>query len=402
MQMAVSQQNIQFQLQQIAKDLEEPFDYPYPGLYTGDMGEALFLMHYARYTGEEHWNEVAHARLERVFELIDDKPYIPALCRGLAGIFWGIEYLIAQGFIEDDIRESLEEFDEYLSASMLQHIRAGHFDFLHGALGMALYLLKHRRSNPAVEAALREVIDHLEAQAIRPDDNKMYWLASVSDTEHGLLNIALSHGITAVAMLLCRYIAEDVEPLRCREMLEKVVAQILEERIDEQVHGSCFPSANKARDQRHLFSRLGWCYGDLGIALMLWQCGNAIDRADWKAEALRIFQFNCKRRDAGANFINDAGFCHGAAGVALIFQRMYRETGLPEFLETAQYWHAYTLQMAAPGLGVGGYKVYATKPIPIDDMNRNLLEGAAGIGMCLLHADLELSQDWDAVFLLSM
>jgi lantibiotic biosynthesis protein len=296
----------------------------------------------------------------------------------------------------------LEEFDEYLSASMLQHIRAGHFDFLHGALGMALYLLKHRRSDPAVEAALREVIEHLEAQATRPDNNKMYWLSSVSDTEHGVLNIALSHGITAVAMLLCRYIKEDLEPLRCREMLEKVVAQIMGERIDEQVHGSCFPSTNKERDQRHLFSRLGWCYGDLGIALMLWQCGNAIDRADWKAEALRIFQFNCKRRDAGANHINDAGLCHGAAGVALIFQRMYRETGLPEFLETAQYWHAYTLQMAVPGEGIAGYKVYATKPIPIADMNRNLLEGVAGIGMCLLHADLELSQDWDAVFLLSM
>jgi len=71
-----------------------------------------------------------------------------------------------------------------------------------------------------------------------------------------------------------------------------------------------------------------------------------------------------------------AGFCHGAIGLAHIFNRLYQANGEPVFREAARRWFGHVL-------------------------DESQLEGAAGIGLALLAAMTPLEPRWDRLFLLS-
>ena len=151
----------------------------------------------------------------------------------------------------------------------------------------------------------------------------------------------------------------------------------------------------------HYNSRLAWCYGDLGIASAFWQTGKNNNNTEWKQEAIDILLHTAQRLNTKENLIMDAGICHGAAGVAHIFNRFYKETGIKEFDEARWYWLDQTLQMAKPGTGLAGYQVWNHKAGWQNEYG--LLEGIAGIGLALagfLTEDVQ-DLDWDQCLLLS-
>lgn len=81
-----------------------------PGLLYGKMGMVIFFFHYARFSGQEEYEDIGMKLIESIFENIDRTT--PAnYASGLAGIGVGIEYLIQNKFIEGDGNEILEEVD---------------------------------------------------------------------------------------------------------------------------------------------------------------------------------------------------------------------------------------------------------------------------------------------------
>ena len=147
-------------------------------------------------------------------------------------------------------------------------------------------------------------------------------------------------------------------------------------------------------------SRLGWCYGDLGIAMALWQAGVALHNESWKNKALEILLFAAeKRRNLEKNFVKDAGLCHGTAGIGHIFYRVWWNTKMSEFKKAADYWFEQTLKMAIFADGLAGYKAWNGR----DGWKNkeNLLEGIAGIGLALLTYYYEIEPTWDECMLLS-
>ena len=97
----------------------------------------------------------------------------------------------------------------------------------------------------------------------------------------------------------------------------------------------------------------------------------------------------------------DAGICHGTAGVAHIFQRIFQDTGLPVFKDTANYWYEQTLEQANIPEGLAGYLPYfINEPVHLAQA-RGFLVGISGIGLSLLHAVSDNRPDWDECLLLS-
>ena len=102
--------------------------------------------------------------------------------------------------------------------------------------------------------------------------------------------------------------------------------------------------------------------------------------------------------------ISDAAICHGAAGAAHAFNRIYQTEGDPRCRDAASIWLERVLEMRKPGQGVGGY-LALTRPDPrseeIWEPSPAFLDGAGGIALTLLAALTPVEPEWDRLLLLS-
>jgi hypothetical protein len=96
----------------------------------------------------------------------------------------------------------------------------------------------------------------------------------------------------------------------------------------------------------------------------------------------------------------DAGICHGAAGVAHIFNRLYQATGDEELGDAARRWYRQLLTMRRPGEGIAGFP--ARNHVDGRDVwiaDDSVLMGASGVGLVRLAAVTELEPAWDRALL---
>lgn len=82
-------------------------------LFDGKMGLVLFFARYYRLTGNKIYERTADELMDQVIEGIHKELPI-GLAKGLAGIGWGIEYLIQNGYLEGDSLDVCEEIDRRL------------------------------------------------------------------------------------------------------------------------------------------------------------------------------------------------------------------------------------------------------------------------------------------------
>jgi hypothetical protein len=110
-------------LQQIANTLLVNVQHlPVLGLFDGQLGAALFFYRYARYSGRSSYSDYS----DQVMDVVAESIYAntpKALCNGLAGIGWTVDYLMKNGFVEAD-EEVLEEVDAALEKMTVQEIEA--------------------------------------------------------------------------------------------------------------------------------------------------------------------------------------------------------------------------------------------------------------------------------------
>ena len=136
----------------------------------------------------------------------------------------------------------------------------------------------------------------------------------------------------------------------------------------------------------------------LGIGLALWKAGKAIGNKDWKEKGLHILLHSTQRRIMSDTLVIDAEICHGSAGIALIFRRMYLDTTIEQFKDATDFWIRQTLRFSENKDGLAGFQTYM-KGEWLGDYS--LLTGISGIGLMLLSYLHEDEQKWDEMLLLS-
>jgi len=367
------------------------------GLYTGEFGILLFLFYYARYSQGEKYAVIAETYAERLFNRFLDETKLHTFCNGFSGILYLFEFLREHDFIDLDVADSQSVIDNYLIAQMRNNIQQSYYDFMHGALGVGLYFLKKGTNSECIQ----ELIDFLYATAEKDTDNKLFKWKSVIDNEKNRIgyNLALSHGISSIIIFLSRVVKSGMNDRRVTKMLTGAVNYVLSQQIDFSQFGSCFPSYIVTSPPQPVSkSRMAWCYGDLGIGMALWQAGKAVDYAVWKEKGLDILLLSAQRQTFNDSLIRDAGICHGSAGLAMIYHRIYSETRHHEYMEAINYWQIKTLHFALHEDGLAGYKTILKDKWVCD---YSLLKGISGIGLVLLSCITEDWQTWDEMFLLS-
>jgi len=376
---------------------------PKTGLLSGLGGQILTCSELCLH------QKISQDRLEHLHQVLEEKlateNFLLTYCEGLAGIGWLYEYLSQRKLIDYDTNILLEEFDSCLETELKRFMMANAYDFLHGGVGIALYFVKRAAKKKELVRVLEQFLKDLEGIGTLQEDGTMKWSSFLSEHigKQGY-NISLSHGMACIVAILVKlYNIEGIDKEKTETLLRGVVQYMLAQEIDKDKYGSYFtnyalesaPTINK--------SRMGWCYGDLGIASVLYQAGVVLKENTWIDKALEVFLFAAiHRRNLEGNLVNDAGLCHGTAGIGHIFYRMWWNTKLPQFKDAADYWFDQTLKMAKFEDGLAGFKTWYAMDGKSIWMNKfGFLEGISGICMAMLTYYYEMEPGWDECLLLS-
>jgi lantibiotic modifying enzyme len=374
-----------------------------PSLAGGDSGVALFFAYLDQARPGEGFDDLAMTLLERTIQATAESPLLPSLYSGFSGAAWTLEHLAGRLYEED---EGSEDAGEEVAAAMVEHVGLtpwqGHYDLISGLVGFGVFALE-RLPRPGGEECLRGVVARLTELAEHGPQGAT-WLTTPSmmpDLDGETLpgksyNLGVAHGVPGVIALLGLAQQAGVE---CRPLLDGAVEWLLAQKLppgSESLFGyNVTPGAVSGP------SRLAWCYGDLGIAASLMVAARAVGQRAWEAAALEIAHRTAERSFKEASVV-DAGVCHGAAGVAHLFNRLHQATGDPGLAEAARRWIDEILALRR-GEGIGGFQAWAP------DENRELgwraepgfLTGASGIGLALLAAATPIEPEWDRVLQVS-
>lgn len=371
------------------------------GLLAGKSGISLFMFYYAKAMEDNTWANHAYEYLSEVFDFINKGEYsYHTLCNGLGGVAWTVEHLSQNDFLDADTEEILGELDPFLKKAMLVDMQNGNFDFLHGAVGNGVYFLS-RPDKEENQEALIQLIDELENQAHKDESGAAKWISTL-DHEKGTqgYNLSLSHGIASIIGFLGKVVEAGIYLEKSRPLLERSVQYLLQNIIDPAQHKSYFPSWIQEGESPS-GSRLAWCYGDLGVCTALLQSARSCGNKEWEAIALKALKETLKRVDPKEEGVLDAGLCHGAAGNAHIYNRLYHYTQDEAFKKAALHWLEDVYNKATFEDGYAGFKTWHTEKYGGWQPSDGVLEGVAGIGLALLALATDLTPGWDRSLLLS-
>lgn len=375
--------------QEIRVHIVEPLP---PGLFSGTAGVCLFLFLYSLWKRSELYYQIAYDTLNKTLDSISDC-FNHTFCSGVSGICWLIDYLCDNKIIESYNREIVFELLPYVRRNLSQSIKKGDFDFLHGAIGSAIYLLNRI---PHTEKKIHnQILDSLKENMVLTSTGgywEYYW-NELMDNRH--VNISIAHGMAST----CIYLANLINIFNCskaRDLLNKSMQYIVnQEYLTNRL--SSYPTFSQEYDLENgiINSRLGWCYGDVGIALLYWNYYKMCLNEKYKEKAIGLFMKISDRRALQENRIIDAGICHGTSGLGLVFSKMFLNTNNIKFRGAADYWLSETMKFSKYQDGYAGYKTngqYASI---------NLLEGISGIGLYLLSQVNSRFWGWEKVLLIN-
>lgn len=372
-------------------------------LASGAAGQALFYGYLALHTGEERWADLAVELLDRAAETVASVPMTESLYSGFPGIAWVGDHLRGRLF-EGDPDEN-REVDEALLSALEHPSWPPEYDLINGLVGLGIYALEGL-PRPTAMTLLERLVARLGERASEQPDGAAWFSEPAVLPEFqreefpgGLFNLGASHGAAGAVALLGA--ASKAGVAAARPLLEQVVSWLLARRQPAET-GYAF-SHFYVPEVEPRTCRLAWCYGDPGMAATLLVAARGAGEPAWERTAVEVARLAAERPENQAR-IQDAGLCHGATGLAQIFNRMYQETGDERLADAARAWYERTLRDRAPGLGFGGFRAWSSgltgNPDWRDDPG--FLEGAAGVGLALLAAVSPVEPAWDRILLVSL
>ncbi|MDN3548900.1 lanthionine synthetase LanC family protein [Mucilaginibacter aquaedulcis] len=322
----------------------------------------------------------------------------PTFCNGLAGVNWFFRFLNQQeAVLDDDDTASICNRDAMLEEASLTFLNAGNYDFLHGGLGIAYYLLYQ---NPAErQNYFSQVFQILKLQLIGQDQGSALAAYDFAGKKVVLedVNLGLAHGVPSILKFCIQCISMGICVDESRYIANKISSYLV---YQGSLQGT-FPSMVKNNRYGAMpDSRLAWCYGDIGTGFTLYQAALVLNDFKLKMFAEDILERSCRRRLPKDTGVMDACICHGSAGIAHVYNKMWFYTKKEVFKSAAEYWLDVTLDFRVFEKGVAGYMMYRFDTAPRYENVYGLLGGAAGIGLVLL-SYLTGDFSWDYCLLLN-
>jgi lantibiotic modifying enzyme len=387
-------------------DQHREIDHEFRGqpfsLGSGGAGIALFFAYLEKSGLSLGARQSAFEQMNRAIEAVASQYTGPSLYSGFTGVGWAAEHvtkLLAES--GDDLNSDLDSaLEQYVGTSPWKD----DYDLISGLAGVGVYCLE-RPGSPTANHALELIVDRLYEMAERSED-AVTWFTPPSllirmQTERypeGFYNLGVAHGVPGVIALLGRTCSSGIAKEKASWLLERAVTWLLKQRLPDGASSS-FADVILPNGPQSGHCRLAWCYGDAGIAAALLLAARCAGNQSWEEQALAIAR-RAARRDPGTSGVTDACVCHGSAGLAHIFNRIYQATHDELYADAARYWLDRTLKFRDPAKGAAGYLTWGAGEKETVELQPKLglIQGIAGIGLVLLTALSDVEPSWDRIF----
>ncbi|MEO1053922.1 MAG: lanthionine synthetase C family protein [Bacteroidota bacterium] len=363
-------------------------------------GLALYYAYAYQILSEEEAIDKCHENVGTCLEYIGNQSMDTSLSDGITGLGWLLAHLIENELIEIEGAEFMNVFDEQIFKSFETDIETGNYDLLYGLIGKGQYFLQ-RSSAGDFEKALLQVVEML-AQMSEKTDTGITWPDRFTHKHLAnpqvKYNLGLSHGVPSIITFLAKVAKKGIARKQCLELIESSLPWLLGQQTEK--HYSRFPHFSDEKEP----SRLGWSYGDLGVAIAVWNAARVTERFDLEATALDLVTIACDRTlDNSHSYVlkdgtPDISLCTGASGIALIFNNFYQTTGISMFKQSRDYWHQITMEhlWRLTEMDTHAYDDMSFTPWYSDP---GLLNGMAGIGLSIMALESEMPAPWQSLFL---
>jgi lantibiotic modifying enzyme len=318
------------------------------GLMHGKMGISIFFFQLARQTKNQIFEDYADELIDEIYEEITTNTPVD-FENGLAGIGWGIEYLVQNKFIEADTDEVLEEFDNRIFKELIYNTPK-EIGLLNGIVGIGAYFLK-RIQNPSSnnekittltnKQTLIHVIDELERQTLdikviikepearteklEPSNNQTFELSNLETKE--TFEPKPCFEITWNYPVLLWFLAELYQQNIFNFKVEKLIQRMIEPLSNNQ-------NLPKLQSNRLLLSLT------LTKLLQTLEHSNSQALELLNAETINtnlVIDLN-RETIKSELLLNDFTIKHGASGIATIYQQLFELTADNRFKQEMEYW----------------------------------------------------------------
>jgi lantibiotic modifying enzyme len=373
-----------------------------PSLAGGNAGHALFFAYLDLAFPGNGFDEDTDALLSQAFAAVANQPLSWGLYSGVVGIGWVMAHLQSVGCKAAETYD-LEELDEAFSQALGANPWRQDYDLISGLVGHTVYVLE-RPDSPKTRKMLAALIGQFRALSY-PCEEGVTWRTPVhlvpahqrSEFPNGWYNLGLAHGVPGVIGALSQIAVRTDHEKDTVQLLRDAIRWLRAQRLPEP-SASVYPNWVADRHSPSP-SRAAWCYGDPGVGTSLLLAGCSLDVPEWIAEGRDLMQRSSRRQLAGSGVI-DAALCHGATGLAHLYNRAAQTCSCNILRTAASEWYVHALEMRRPNDGVAGfaYRAFRSKGW-VWEPESGFLEGAAGIGLALLGSITDISPEWDRVLL---
>lgn len=358
-------------------------------LYGGSAGVVLFFIEAHHATGDRRYLVDARSGADELLARLPD-----TIQENTSGLYTGVA---GSGFVLLEIARATGDDKYRAGAGRCVDLLAGAArrvgngvewgavtDIIGGGAGIGLFLLRaadalsRSDARDLAVAAGRRLID-----LGRPADGGIKWAMS---PEYPRLMPNFSHGTAGIGYFLATLYRDTGD----RAFLDAALgaARYLTAVANTNADGcSVFHHEPGGEDLYYL----GWCHGPVGTARLFYRLARVTGDSRWmtwvRRSARSIMTSGIPEKHT-PGFWNNAGQCCGSAGVAEFFLDLHRATGDRKYLDFARRVADQLLRRATRD-GVGMKWIQAEHRVRPDFLvaQTGYMQGAAGIGMLLLHLD---------------
>jgi hypothetical protein len=378
--------------------------------------DALLYAYLSVIRNDPKWGERAIEVLNREIEHARYRPL--GLYSGICGLGWVVEHvsqlLGAEGG-EDELpaddqgdESAVDDVDASILAELRRHPMGewpAPYDLISGLVGYGVYFLE-RLPHPVGVDGIELVVGHLDALSVNMNPGIAWHTPHELIPEwqrvqypDGSYNLGVAHGIPGVIYLLNQVCSAGISKMRAEAMLEEAVDWLITQR--RPAESSSWFASQIRPGQRGEECRQAWCYGDLGIVSVLLPVVGRTKRAAWQTFSAELLE-HCLTRAADHKGIDEASLCHGAAGNAHMFNRIYQMSHESRCRDAAVQWFERAIEMRGTGTDAGGFLALRTPGgTRTWEASPSFLDGAVGIALALAAGLTAVEPCWDRLLLLS-
>jgi len=346
----------------------------------------LFFLETFYATGDEAFLDDARAGADYLIATLEEEKGA-GLYVGISGIGFALEETF-KATKDKKYRMGVERCVEYLKENAVRKGAGVEWDqttdIISGTAGTGLFLIHASRElNDASLLELAVLAGQRLMELGQPEGGGIKW---AMDPDYPRLMPNFSHGTAGISYFLASLYAETKK----KEFLDAALSGASYLQSIAQTEGDVCLVFHHEPDGKDLFY-LGWCHGPTGTAQLFYRLYQVTGDKSWmqwvEKCARAILQSGIPEKQT-PGFWNNVGQCCGSAGVAEFFLNLYRIQRKPEYLDFARHLTSDLLKRGTRD-DAGLRWVHAehrTRP-KLLFAQTNLMQGAAGIGLWLLHLD---------------